>query len=106
MEAQPQDLPAALIPSKKKYATAVCLAAVFGILGIHHFYLGRWIHGAVDLSLSLCAYIFYLQGNLGLALAVFAVDYLHTIIITILLLIGAYKDGNGHPVCYPGQKLS
>jgi hypothetical protein len=33
------------------------------------------------------------------------VDIIHTFIVTILLLIGAYKDGEGHVVTYPGQTV-
>jgi TM2 domain-containing membrane protein YozV len=41
--------------SSKKYSTAVCLSGIFGIIGIHHFYLGRWMHGIVDLSMTIGA---------------------------------------------------
>jgi TM2 domain-containing membrane protein YozV len=36
---------------KKKYTTAVILSGVFGIVGIHHFYLGRWGMGLMDFGL-------------------------------------------------------
>jgi len=40
-----------------------------------------------------------------LGLLLLGVDIIHTFIVTILLLIGAYKDGGGNVVTYPGQVL-
>jgi len=31
------------------------------------------------------------------------VDVIHTIVVTFMLLVGAYRDGNGNIVAYPGQ---
>ena len=45
--------------SRKSYVIAVCLAAIFGTVGIHHFYVGRWLHGLFDLSLLIAAGIFF-----------------------------------------------
>ena len=94
-----------IIPSSKSYVTAVCLSAVFGVLGVHHFYLGRYLEGVLDFSLAVLAYGLYLTGHPALALLVFMVDSLHTFIVTIMLLTGSIKDGDGHLVCYPGQRL-
>ncbi len=93
-------------PSEKNYVVAVCLSAIFGILGIHHFYLGRYIEGVFDLSLVIISFYLYINGMLGWAVLVFIIDTLHTFIITILLLTGSFKDGKGHYICYPGQKLN
>ncbi|HIL20427.1 MAG TPA: TM2 domain-containing protein [Candidatus Thioglobus sp.] len=88
--------------SDRKYGIAVCLCAIFGLLGVHHFYLGRFAHGLLDLSMTIGAVVLFLIDNpLGIALLV--VDIIHTLVITIMLLIGAYKDGNGNIVSYPGQ---
>jgi len=65
-------------PSKKNYVIAVSLCFIFGIMGIHHFY----------------------------AALILIIDYIHSFIVTIMLLVGAFKDGKGNVVCYPGQKLS
>ena len=92
--------------SEKNYIVAVCLSAIFGVLGIHHFYLGRYIEGSIDLSLAILALYLYIDGQFIWALAVFAIDSLHTFIITIMLLTGSFKDGKGNYVCYPGQKLN
>jgi len=91
--------------SKKKYTTAVCLSGTFGLLGIHHFYLGRWLHGVADLSMTVCALILIGIGSDVLGYLVLGIDIIHTVIVTIFLLIGGYKDGNGDTVMYPGQTL-
>ena len=100
--------------SNKSYAGAVILSGIFGIFGIHHFYLGRYAHGLFDLSLSVFGFAFIMVTDLvpdahwGYPLAGFillGIDWLHSIIITIYLLIGEYKAGKGHYVMYPGQKL-
>ncbi|ODS23904.1 hypothetical protein AB835_06650 [Candidatus Endobugula sertula] len=93
-------------PSEKNYIVAVCLSAIFGVLGIHHFYLGRYIEGVIDLSLAILALYLYINGLLLWAILVFVIDSIHTLIITILLLTGSFKDGKGNYVCYPGQKLN
>lgn len=91
--------------SEKKYAVAVCLSGIFGILGIHHFYLNRWLHGIIDLSLSIFGFYFISTGKPELGWLLLGVDIIHTIVVTIMLLIGAYKDGDGKIVTYPGQQL-
>ena len=49
--------------SKKNYTVAVCLSAVFGTIGIQHFYLGRYVLGLIDLSLSILAVYFFISGQ-------------------------------------------
>lgn len=93
------------VPSEKNYVVAVCISGVFGMMGIHHFYLGRYIEGILDFSMFWLAIYFYFTGQLGLAALVFIVDFIHTFVVTIMLLVGAFKDGSGKIVCYPGQKL-
>lgn len=93
-------------PSEKSYVMAVCLSAIFGVIGIHHFYLSRYLEGLIDFGLFITTLYFYFTGQLGWALAFLAVDYLHTFIITILLLTGSFKDGRGKTICYPGQRLT
>jgi len=73
-------------PSDKSYVVAVCISAIFGVIGIHHFYLGRYIEGTVDFSLFVATLYFYFTGQLGWAALFFVVDGLHTFIITIMLL--------------------
>ena len=95
-----------VVPSEKSYVVAVCLSAVFGVMGIHHFYLGRYLEGIIDFSLLAATLYFYFDGQWKLALLFFVIDGLHTFVITIMLLVGAFKDGRGATVCYPGQKLN
>ena len=91
--------------SKKKYSTAVCLSGIFGLLGIHHFYLGRWLHGIVDLSMTVGAIILIGIGFELLGYLILGVDIIHTLIVSIFLLTGSYKDGNGDVITYPGQTI-
>ena len=81
--------------SDKKYGVAVALSGVFGLLGIHHFYLGRFFHGLVDLSLTLTGVYFLMGEQEILGWSILAVDYIHTVVVMIMLLIGAYKDSQG-----------
>lgn len=92
--------------SEKSYAIAVCLSAIFGVVGIQHFYLERWVEAILDLSLCIATVYLLLTGQWLWAVLVGAVDALHTLIVTILLLTGTFNDGQGKRVCYPGQKLA
>ena len=94
--------------SQKSYTVAVCLAAVFGILGIHHFYLGRLLHGLFDLGLSIAGFTFIFMGEpkslVMTGVILLGIDALHTLYVTFKLLVGEYRDGRGNLVTYPGQK--
>ena len=92
--------------SEKSYAVAVCLSAVFGIIGIQHFYLGRHALGLADVALTFLTVYFLISGEFFYALIFFVLDFTHTLVTTILLLTGSFKDGKGHVVCYPGQELN
>jgi TM2 domain-containing membrane protein YozV len=92
--------------SKKSYAIAVCLSAVFGIIGVQHFYLGRYFLGLTDLSLSILAVYCFISGQFLYALLFLGLDFFHSLIITIRLLTGSFEDGEGCIVCYPGQELN
>lgn len=93
-------------PSEKNYVVAVCLSGVFGVVGVHHFYLGRYLEGIFDFSMFCLTIYFYATGQIGWALLFFAVDFMHTLVVTIMLLTGSFKDGRGKIICYPGQKLN
>jgi TM2 domain-containing membrane protein YozV len=97
--------PGAVQPSGKSYATAVILSAVFGFVGVQHFYLGRLGEGLLDIGLTVAwVYCFatarFLVGGLFLV-----ADMGHALTVTIMLFTGNYRDGDGNLVCYPGQKL-
>jgi hypothetical protein len=95
-----------ITPSSKSYAVAVVLAGIFGVVGAHHIYLQRWAEFFIDFSLFCLTLYFYLQGQWVFALLCGAADAIHTLVITIMLLTGTFKDGNGHTVCYPGQRIN
>ena len=81
------------------------LSSIFGFLGVQHFYLKRWAEGLLDLALT-AAWLWALgAGELGWMLLFLAADGGHAFIVTILLLTGNFRDGEGLRVCYPGQKL-
>lgn len=84
--------------SPKSYGVAVCLCGVFGVLGIHHFYLEDYMHGFADLGLFILAMMFFSQGNGGLAALVLMLDALHSIVIFYYLIIEKWRDGQGRPV--------
>ena len=94
------------IKSKKSYAISVCLSAIFGVIGIQHFYLGRYLLGLIDLSLSVLTVYFFISGQLLYAFLFFGLDFIHTLVVTIQLLTGSFEDWKGHIVCYPGQELN
>lgn len=95
----------AMQPSSKKYAVAVCLSAIFGSLGIHHFYLGRTLHGIIDAGMLVVGLWLIFTGQLLVGILLLAADFIHSLIVTVMLLTGTYKDGDGHIVTYPGQQL-
>jgi len=92
-------------PSDKSYVIAVCLSAIFGVVGIQHFYMGRYLEASLDLGMFILSLYFFFTGQIGYALVVLAIDGVHTFVVTIMLLTGSFRDGYGNLICYPGQKL-
>lgn len=88
--------------SQKSYGTALVLALIFGVLGVHHVYLKRWGEAALDWGLTVTA-IALLESHPGIALLVFFLDLVHTAVTTSLLIMGKWHDGQGRLVAYPGQ---
>ena len=101
----PRIHPGALQPSQKSYSKAVILSAVFGFVGVQHFYLGRLGEGILDLGLTTAWIYFFATGRPLLGVLFLIADLVHALTVTIMLLTGNYRDGDGHVVCYPGQKL-
>ena len=91
--------------SSKSYIIAVILSAIFGVVGIHHLYLGRYVEFLVDFSLFAATIYFWFSGQILWAVITGAIDGLHTFVITIMLLTGSFKDGSGRTICYPGQRI-
>lgn len=89
--------------SRKSYVTAVCLAAFFGTVGVHHFYVGRWLHGLFDLSLLVAAGIFFFFSAWILAGLFIFVDVVHNTYFVYKLIIGKYRDGSGKLIRVPGS---
>ena len=86
--------------SQKSYFVAVCLSGIFGTLGIHHFYLGRWLHGIFDLTLAILAVVFiFIMWPIGILLAI--ADFIHSVYVTYKLIVGEYNDGSGRPGSVP-----
>ncbi len=96
-------------PSEKSYGTAVCFSGVFGLLGIQHFYLGRYALGFFDLGLSVGAFALIFWGetveSIVFGVILLAIDAVHSIYVLVKLLAGEYEDGEGRLVMYPGQKV-
>ena len=91
--------------SDKSYVIAVCLSGIFGVVGIQHFYLERWLEAVIDFSLVVATAYLLLTGHFWWGVLCGLIDALHTLIVTILLVTGSFKDGHGKLVCYPGQVL-
>ena len=96
------------IISPKSYGVAVSLSAVFGLIGVQHFYLGRYILGLTDVSLTAgFVYFVYFAGDdtrfLVIGLVCLVLDFLHTLFTTYSLFTGSFRDGDGGLIAYPGQ---
>ncbi len=91
--------------SPKSFVTAVVLTFLFGILGIHHFYCGRWLLGLFDLSLSVTGIALLYMGSYWpiLGIVILIGDYIHSIYYIVKLFSGKYTDGNGRIIPVPGQ---
>ena len=88
------------IDSSKSYAVSVCLVGVLDTLGVHHFYLGRWLHGAFDLSLIIIT-VSFLFIFWPLSVVTLIVDVIHTVYFMYKLIVGEYRDGTGRFVSIP-----
>ncbi len=98
--------PASQQAAPKNYAVAVALSAVFGFVGVQHFYLGRWGEGFLDVGLTIGWIWSFAVGEVFLGIVLILLDVVHSMTVTIMLLTGNFRDGDGRIVCYPGQKLT
>jgi TM2 domain-containing membrane protein YozV len=92
--------------SPRSYGVAVALCGIFGPLGLHHFYLGNVLHGLFDLALFFAAVTCWVLADFfgpewnAYALALFAADVLHTVIVFYRLIVGSQRDWRGRLVTF------
>ena len=86
--------------SKKSYSLAVALCGIFGTLGVHHFYIGNWLHGLIDLALFIAFILLIMNGSMVLGLLVLGIDIFHTLFIFYKLIIGKQYDGQGRVITW------
>jgi len=85
--------------SKKSYGVAVGLCGIFGMLGVHHFYIGNVLHGIFDLSLLIIGMILiFTPGYGGLGVFFILIDAIHTVVVFFRLLAENQEDGYGKPI--------
>ena len=92
--------------SPKSYGVAVTLSMIFGVVGIHHFYLGNWLHGLLDFSMFVVGIAFIASNDPTLApigILLIIIDAIHTIWVTYRLFVGKCTDGQGRLIAFPGQ---
>ena len=93
--------------SPKSFGISVILAMIFGVVGVHHFYMGNWMHGLFDFGLFLggffCIAAADHPGLLALGVFLLLADAGHTLYVTYRLFVGKCRDGQGRLVVYPGQ---
>ena len=95
--------------SPKSYGAAVALCGVFGMVGIHHFYLGNILHGLFDFAMFLIWFLIWITGAAGndflmlLAVACFLADFVHTLVVFTKLICGTARDSRGRRVAIPGH---
>jgi TM2 domain-containing membrane protein YozV len=96
--------------SPKSYGIAVSLCGIFGVVGIHHFYLGNFVHGLIDLGMFVGAVVCLSlsvpgQDNLwAIGAVLILADALHSAVVFFLLIVGRQRDGNGLLVTYAAAR--
>jgi hypothetical protein len=92
--------------SSKSYARAVVLSGVLGFIGLQLFYLGRIGEGLIDVGLTIAWIYCFFAGLAAWGVLFLACDLGHSLIVTVLLLTGNFRDSHGRIVAYPGQRLA
>jgi len=87
--------------STKSYVVSVCLVGIFGTLGVHHFYVGRWLHGFFDLFLLIMTVALFIVHLWPLAIVTLILDIIHTVYFMYKLIVGEYRDGTGKLIIVP-----
>ena len=102
----PQHRPKPEDISPKSFGVAVSLCGVFGILGIHHFYLGNIVHGLIDFLLFVAAMVCFFNNSDGwilFGMLLLMIDIGHSVWVMYMLFTGRTHDSKGKLVAYPGQ---
>ena len=92
--------------SPKSYGVAVTLSMIFGVLGVHHFYLGNWLHGLLDFSMFVVGIACIASEDptlVPIGTLLIIIDAIHTIWVTYRLFVGKCRDGQGRLIAFPGQ---
>jgi hypothetical protein len=95
--------------STKSYGSSVALCGIFGMLGIHHFYIGNWLHGIFDLSLFIFGFGLFSsseQPQEGLGALLLIIDFFHTAHVFFKLIAEKQKDGDGKLIVFRVDKSS
>jgi len=70
------------------------------------FLSGPVAEGLLDLGLTI-GWIYCFATDKWIFGIVFLIaDLAHALVVTIMLLTGNFRDGEGRRVCYPGQQLT
>lgn len=94
------------VVSPKSYGVSVSLSMIFGVVGVHHFYLGNWLHGLLDFSMLVGGLLCLYSDNstaIPIGMLLLIIDAIHTIWVTYRLIVGQCRDGQGRLIMYPGQ---
>jgi hypothetical protein len=89
--------------SSKNYGVSVSLCGIFGMLGIHHFYIGNWLHGFFDLLLLIFGVVLYSsseQPQEAIGAILLMIDAVHTVLVFYKLIVENQKDGDGKLIVY------
>lgn len=97
--------------SDRRYGVAIALCGVFGIVGIHHFYLRNYLYGFLDLGLFIGTLVCFFAAPLLnepsliiLGFVLLTIDTVHTVWIFYRLIVGKARDGNGKLVRYEHRR--
>ena len=89
--------------SSKSYGVSVALCGIFGMLGIHHFYIGNWLHGLFDLLLfvfGVSLFSSFEQPQEAIGAILLVIDFVHTLLVSYKLISEKQKDGDGKLIVY------
>lgn len=97
--------------SDRSYGVAIALVGVFGVLGIHHFYLRNYLYGILDLILFVGTVACFITAGatddgrwFGVGMVLLAIDVIHTMWIFYRLIVGKARDGSGKLVRHEARR--